>query len=562
MAFLACGAFHRVYSLSGFYGVVSAIGGGGMRKFAMSLTLGAMLTAAAWGEQTTPTPLTCGNLAKLTLPHTTILKAEPVKAGTLTPPPGNKHPIFGQLPSFCRVTAEAHPSADSHIEIEVWLPLAGWNGKFLGLGNGGFAGYIDYLGLAHAVQRGYAGGATDTGHSTKGADWALSHPEKIADYGFRGIHEMTLSGEAIAQAFYGRPPAHRYFASCSNGGRQALMEAQRFPDDYDGILAGAPANNWTHLLTGGLYAYHTLYGDPASYIPAAKIPTLSAAVLARCNPGNPQGFLDDPRTCHFDPASLLCKGADNDKCLTAPQVTALKALAVGAYESDHKVIWPGYLPGAEDGDGGWVDWITGSAPGTSAGAGFVRGYFDDMVYSNPDLDVNTLKLDEALKAAEAATGSVTDAVNPDLAPFRTHGGKLILYHGWNDPAINALNTVDYYNQVVATAGEQPAAGFIRLFMAPGMKHCGGGPGLASFGQDSADDSLQPLDADHNIYLALEAWVEKGTAPGKIIAAKVTREGVNAKVTLTRPLCAYPKQATYKGSGNRNEAASYVCAAPK
>jgi len=531
-----------------------------MRRIAMILSVGVLLAAAARGQQANKSPQSCQALVQLSLPDTTILKAEAVKAGKLTPPSDDKNPIYGTLPDFCRVTAESHPSTDSQIKIEVWLPLNGWNGRFLGLGNGGFAGSIGYAGLARAVKRGYASGATDTGHSTQGAEWALGHPEKVADYGYRGIHEMTLSAEAIVQAFYGRAPNHRYFSSCSNGGREALMEAQRFPEDYDGILAGAPANNWTHLLSGGLYAYRALYGDPASYIPASKIPALSAAVLAQCNPGNAQGFLDDPRACHFDPAVLECKGEDTDKCLTAPQVTALNALYAGAHAANGTLVWPGYPPGAEDGQGGWADWITGSAPGKSIGAGFVKGFFADMVYSKPDLDVSKLDLDAALKDADAATGSIMNSANPDLTGFRAHGGKLILYHGWNDPAISALGTVDYYNQVVATAGTQQAAGFVRLFMAPGMQHCGGGPGLASFGQGLTDDKLQPDDSDHSIYRALESWVEKGTGPERIIAAKVVNEGGKSKVVLTRPLCAYPAAAKYTGSGDRSDAASYVCAA--
>jgi len=517
-----------------------------------------MAAAAAWGQQA-DRKQGCNGLAKVSLPHTTILKAERIGARKWVPAPDDKSTIYRKLPAFCRVRAEAHPSADSQIEIEVWLPLTGWNGKFLGTGNGGFAGTIGYESMAHVVRLGYASAGTDTGHSTEGAEWALNHPEKIADYGYRGIHEMTLTGEALAQAFYGRAPEHRYFSSCSDGGREALMEAERFPEDYDGILAGAPANNWTHLLSGGLGVYLALIGD-ASYIPATKIPAIGAAVLAQCNPGNGQDFLDDPRTCHFDPGAMLCKGAENDQCLTGPQVTALKALYAGVHTADGSLVLPGYLPGAEEGGNGWASWIAGTAAGKSYGAGYVLGYFSDMVYSKPDLDLKTLNVDDALRAADTATGDLLNSASTDLTAFRARGGKLILYHGWNDAGIPALGTVDYYNRVVEAAGEQQAAGFVRLFMAPGMQHCAGGPGPVDFGQWGPDGDAPARDADHNIYLAMEAWVESGKAPERIVAAKLVEKGRKSTVKFTRPLCAYPLAAKYKGAGDRNDAASYECAA--
>ncbi|HUN86697.1 MAG TPA: tannase/feruloyl esterase family alpha/beta hydrolase [Terracidiphilus sp.] len=532
-----------------------------MRNVAWGLCLGAMMAGMAWGQQTTGTAQACHDLGKANLDHTVILSAEAVEAGKLTAPDGKANAIYAKVPAFCRVVAESHPSSDSQIKIEVWLPLSGWNGKFLGQGNGGFAGYIDYVGLAHAVRLGYASAGTDTGHSTQGAEWALGHPEKIVDYGYRGIHEMSETGEAIAQAFYGRAAEHRFFASCSNGGREALMEAQRFPDDYDGILAGAPAYNWTHLLSGGVAVYHALYGDEASYIPEGKVHAIAAAVLAQCDTRH-QGFLDDPRTCHFNPDVLLCKGADSDQCLTPPQLKALKVLYAGARTADGKQVWPGYLPGGEEGKGGWGDWIMGPGPNKSVGAGFVNGYFSDMVYSKPDVNVGELALKDALSTAMANTSSELDAVNPDLGPFRAHGGKLILYHGWNDPAISALGTVDYYDQVASRMGTQQTESFVRLFMVPGMQHCAGGPGINSFGQVWSGVDEKPMDAGHNIYLALEQWVDAGTAPDEVIGAHVEEAGGKMKVTMTRPLCTYPKEAHYKGTGNPKDAKSYTCAVPE
>ncbi|HLY42935.1 MAG TPA: tannase/feruloyl esterase family alpha/beta hydrolase [Terracidiphilus sp.] len=524
-----------------------------MRTLAFGLCLGVLGTAGAWGQAGS-----CGQIAKVNLEHTTIVSAEEVAAGKLTPPDtGKPDAVYSKVPAFCRVVAESHPSSDSQIKIEVWLPLHGWNGKFLGQGNGGFAGYIDYIGLSHAVRAGYASAGTDTGHTTQDALWALGHPEKMVDYGYRGIHEMTETGEAVTQAFYGKAPDHRYFSSCSNGGREALMEAQRFPEDYDGIVAGAPAYNWTHLVSGGLAVSHKLFGDPASYIPASKVHAIATSVLAQCDKTH-QGFLDDPRTCQFDPGVLLCKGAENDACLTAPQVTALKGLYAGAQGADGKQIEPGYLPGAEEGPNGWGSWVFGESADKSVGAGFVDGYFKNMVYEKADLDVKALNLDEALNAATEKTSQELDAVNPDLGPFRAHGGKLILYHGWNDPAIPAVGTVDYYNEVVEKAGAEEANGFVRLFVVPGLQHCGGGPGLNSFGQGWSGIDGKGADADHSIVMAVEKWVETGTAPERVTGAHVEEKNDKYKVTMTRPLCAYPKVAKYKGKGKRSEAGSWEC----
>ncbi|MDE3189178.1 MAG: tannase/feruloyl esterase family alpha/beta hydrolase [Acidobacteriota bacterium] len=540
-----------------------------MRGLAIGLCVGLAGLAAAWGQQASGNRQACEELAKLALPHTRIVQAAEVEAGKLAPPDDSKNPIFGQLPAFCRVVAEAHPSSDSQIKIEVWLPVSGWNGRFLGQGNGGFAGSIYYRDLASAVQHGYASAGTDTGHtgSTTEAAWALGHPEKVIDFGYRGVHEMTLTGQAITKAFYGRAPGHRYFSSCSDGGREALMEAQRFPADYDGILAGAPAYNWTHLVASGIHSIQALQGKPASRIPASKLPAIHDAVLAQCGKGGSDGFLVDPRQCHFDPGALLCKGAESGSCLTGAQVTALKALYAGARTKDGKLVDYGLLPGAELGRNGWEAWVTGSDSSTSLGSQFLTGYFADLVYGRKDLDVQKLNLDAALKAAESKTGSVLDAVNPDLSAFSARGGKLILYHGWNDPAIPAEGTVDYFNSVVATAGEQKAAEFTRLYMVPGMQHCGGGPGPASFGQRGPADLSQANDLEHNIYLALQAWVETGAAPGTLIAEHIERAENGAEdekpvVTLTRPLCPYPQEAGYAGKGDREKAASYVCAASK
>jgi hypothetical protein len=368
-----------------------------------------------------PQGKSCDSLAQVALPGGKITSAEVVAAGAFIPPnlkPDEKpSPTFKAAPAFCRVTATLKPTPSSDIKVEVWMPVSGWNGKFRGQGNGGFAGYIDYRALAEAVANGYASGATDTGHATTNADWALGQPEKIVDYGYRGIHEMTAESKAVVQAFYGSAPRLSYFASCSNGGRQALMEAQRYPADYDGIIAGAPANNWTPMLSAGLHVLQVL--DGAGYIPGAKAPAIAKAVVAACDAGQgvADGVIDDPPECHFNPEVMLCKGAETDSCLTAPQVASLKAIYAGATDASGKLIFPGVPPGAEDGRGGWATWIFGGEQGKSAGAFFVNGYFSNMVYDSKKWNFRTANVDSALQLATQKTGAVMNATDPNLKPF-------------------------------------------------------------------------------------------------------------------------------------------------
>lgn len=511
----------------------------------------------------------CENLAKLDLPNVSITTAATVPAGGFVGPPQNftgrdLSAFYKKLPAFCRFVAHARPSADSDIILELWMPASGWNGKLQGLGNGGFAGLIDTFELGAAVAKGYAAVATDTGHTGSPIDaaWALGHPEKIADFGHRGIHEMTRVAKLVIPQFYGSPVKHSYFAGCSDGGREAMMEAQRYPDDYDGILAGAPANYWTGLLALGVVVTQAVTATPASFIPPAKIAAIGNAVDAACDKldGVADGILNDPRQCHFDPASIQCDaGQDSDKCLTAPQVTALRAAYAGLRDAGGRQIFPGYLPGAEQGGNGWGTWITGAAPARSLMAFFGIGYFSNMVYDNTDWTYKSFKLESALATAKAKSASALDAVNPDLTPFRSHGGKLILYHGWDDPAIPALNTVNYYDEVVAKLGQANTDAFARLYMVPGMQHCDGGPGPTTFGQSASSPAEDP---EHNARVALENWVEQGTAPSTLIASKESTGTSQGSATMTRPLCPYPQFAKYKGSGDTNSADSFVCSTPK
>jgi feruloyl esterase len=535
--------------------------------------IAAILILGVSGAQAQPAATNgnnCADLAKLSLPSANIVSAQLVAAGAFTPATSDvmsqpENPIYRALPAFCRVVVLATPTADSAIPIEVWMPAKGWNGRFRGQGNGGFAGSISYLGMALAVLHGYATAGTDTGHSGSMADaiWALGHPEKVIDFGYRAIHEMTLKAKATVQAYYASPLQHSYFAACSDGGREALMEAQRFPADYDGIAAGAPANDFTHLTTNGLYNSQVLTVDPAAYIPSSKLPAIGAAVLAACDgaDGVVDGVVNDPPRCHFQPATLLCKGEETDKCLTAQQAHTLELLYAGGHDAAGKPIFPGYVPGAEEGTGGWALWITGPAPAASAIFAIAHGYFADMVYEQPGWDYKKADVGEVLKAAIEKTGNALDATNADLRPFAARGSKLILYHGWNDPAISALSTIDYYNAVRATTGPKETDSFVRLFMVPGMQHCDGGPGATSFGQFGYIPAGLPDDAQHDLYLALEAWVEKGSAPQTLIATKYEEKTTPPHVLMTRPLCAYPLQAKYKGSGDNTDAANFTCAAP-
>ena len=465
------------------------------------------------------------------------------------------------VPAFCRVAAVSRPSADSEIQFEVWMPASGWNSKFQGVGNGGFAGAIEYGQMGNMVSHGYATASTDTGHHTVGTDasWAAGHPEKTVDFGYRAIHQTAVNARAIIAAFYGQAPARSYFNSCSNGGRQALMEAQRFPDDYDGIVAGAPANYWTHLLANAVWDLQALQADQDSYIPPKKLPAIQAAALAACDAldGLKDNLIQNPARCHPDPSTLLCAGAETDACLTAPQVAALKKLYAGGRTSDGRQLFPGYAPGGEAEPGGWSVWITGPSPSHSLMYAFGTQFFRNMLYNDPAWDFHSFSADRDTKNADDKLAGALNATSPDLSRFLARGGKLILYHGWSDAAIAPQNTIDYYNSVTAKMGPDKVHSFVRLFMAPGVQHCFSGSGPNMFGQFSPGGG----DPDHDVDAALEQWVEEGVAPETIIATKHAGDlNPASKVVRTRPLCAYPLTAHYKGTGSVDDAANFTCAA--
>jgi hypothetical protein len=523
----------------------------------LRLYSGLIFVLALLGSGSSAAAQSCEKLADLKLPNTTITAAQSVAAGAFTPANGPAA-AFKDLPAFCRVTGVIKPTADSDIKFEVWMPASGWNGKFQGIGNGGFAGSISQPALASAVARGYATGSTDTGHSTTtDANWALGHPEKIVDYGHRGIHEMTEKAKSIVSAFYGSGPKHSYFASCSNGGRQALMEAQRYPNDYDGLIAGAPANYFTHILTGFAWNLQATQLDPQSYIAPSKMKAIETAGLAACDmhDGVADGVIDNPAKCKFDPSVLLCKGEETDSCLTEKQIAALKKIYSGPRTAKGEQIIPGFEPGGETGPAGWQAWITGSGSNKGLQYFFSSQTFANMVYNDPKWDLKTFELERDNKLADEKLGSILNATDPNLKAFKARGGKLIIYHGWSDAALPPMNSINYFQSVVAKMGERDTDSFVRLYMVPGMQHCAGGPGPSNFGATVGPIATDP---QHDMSMALERWVEQGVAPNEIIASK--RQGVDPKAPpiRTRPLCPYPQVAWYKGSGSTDDAANFEC----
>ena len=506
----------------------------------------------------------CSSLSTLKLANTTIVSAVSVPGGPIPLPAifGNAPPVVA--PARCEVQAIARPTTDSEIRLQVWLPVSGWNGKYLQVGNGGWAGSIDRVAMIEPLRRGYAVAGTDNGHQSDGpvpaAPWAVGHPEKLIDFGYRAVHETSVLAKAIVRARFGRDAARRYFHGCSDGGREALMEAQRYPEAFDGIIAGAPANNWSHLFTGFVWNEQALAQSP---IPAAKLPAIQNAVLAACDAldGVKDGLLEDPRACPFDPGSMLCRAGDASDCLTEGQVTTLRKIYGGPKNPrTGKQIFPGYPMGAEAIPGGWSPWIL--PPGLQAMFG--NSYYGQAVFEQANWDFRTLDFDADVEFGNTKAGSILNSTNPDLRSFRANGGKLIQYHGWGDAGISPLSSIEYYESVRAFLGRFPDArgtstdpmDFYRLFLVPGMAHCSGGIGPNDFGNGRR--SIR-TDADHNVLTALEAWVEKDTAPARLIGTGTTVN--DSAKALTRPLCPYPQTAHYRGTGDPSNAESFTCAVP-
>src|SRR5499427_2321286 len=378
----------------------------------------------------------CANLKSISLPNTTITLAESLPAGTFTPPAAAAPPAAegargagqrgGQpavlsVPAFCRVAATLRPSSDSEINMEVWLP-ENWNQKFQFVGGGGWAGVISYPALATALQEGYAAASTDTGHKGGTANFAIGQPEKLVDFAYRAVHESTVKSKTILTTFYDRAPRISYWNGCSTGGRQGLMEAQRYPDDFDAIIAGAPANYQTHLHAWDLGVSVPVLKDPASAVSAAKLTALNKAVIGACDAkdGVKDNLLNEPRTCKFDPSTLLCKAGDSDSCLTAPQLESVKRMYSPAKTKTGDIVFPGKEPGSET---TWNVISGGQAP-----PGVSLGSFQ-VAYDNLNWDWRSYDLDRDLTVVDEKVGTIINAINPDLSAFKARGGKLILYHG-------------------------------------------------------------------------------------------------------------------------------------
>jgi feruloyl esterase len=484
----------------------------------------------------------CESLLSTKIKNGAITAAQTVAAGAFTPGPGGgkQANAFRNLGAFCRVNATLTPVPDSEIKIEVWMPASGWNGNLQSVGNGGWAGSISYPAMGTALADGYATASTDTGHTGGNASFVTGHPEKVVDFAYRAVHEMTIAAKSVIASHYGVGPKLSFWNGCSTGGRQAFAEAQRFPDDYDGIVAGAPANYVTHLQGAQIWVSAISNKDQAGFIPASKFPALHNAVLAACDmlDGVKDGVLEDPTRCHFDPATLACQGAESTACLTGAQVAVAQQIYEGMKSpATGKSLFPGLELGSE---AGWNMLGTRNQP-----LGLADDIYKLLVHQDTTWDYKNFNPDVDLAKAEKTISAVMNSVDSNLKPFFSHktatgfGGKLLAYHGWADPGVMPRNTVNYYNSVVERVGPNTADS-MRLFMVPGMGHCRGGDGT---------DTFDPM-------IALRDWVESNKAPAQIVASKV-REG---KVERTRPLCPYPQVAKYKGSGSTDDAANFACAA--
>jgi Tannase and feruloyl esterase len=480
----------------------------------------------------------CETLASLALPQAKITTAQLVAAGAFTAPgAGRGGALFAQLPAFCRVAATLTPSADSQIQMEVWLPAENWNGKFLAVGNGGWAGTISLDAIAAGLRRGYAAASNDTGHSDAGAQFALSN-DKLVDFAYRAMHEMTVQSKAIVGAFYSQPPRLSYYQGCSTGGRQGMMEAQRYPEDFDAIIAGAPVYNMVHLNVSQTALQVHMLKNPERIVPQEKVTLFAKAAVAACdgNDGVKDNIINDPRACRFDPGTLVCKAGDAADCLTPAQVESARQLYLPVKTRSGDVVYPGRSPGVES---GWAARI----PVAGKPVNPLWGDMPKFVgHRDPTWDAMSFDLDKDL-ALTLKNASFIEASDPNLSRFKARGGKLLLWHGWADPGPAPENTINYYAQAATAAGGGSQEDWMRLFLLPGVAHCGGG-----VGPDQAD-----------FLGAMERWREQGVAPAQIVASR--NAGRGGLTPMTRPLCPFPQIAKYKGTGSTDEAGNFSCVAP-
>ena len=520
-----------------------------MKQHLWSIVVVALLSRPGWSATS------CEGLTSLALPNTTITLAKSIPAGTFKPPTGR--PIEN-TPGFCEVHGILKPADVSVIHFEVWMPAEHWNGKFEGVGNGGLAGTISFGPMAAALRRGFATASTDTGHATDEPRTWLANRERLIDYSYRALHLTTVNAKAIIDAYYGNAPQYSYYLGCSTGGKQGLMEAQRFPADYDGIVAGDAANFWTHQMMSEVWD-GIATGTPETNLSEGKLELIQNAVMAACDAadGAVDGIISDPMRCHFDPKKLQCKGEDAANCLTEAQVSAVEKLYSGPVNPrTGKKLYPGLYPGGELGWGKAGGQMVINRTKTSGVSSY--DFWRYALLNKPDWEFRAFDFDRDIALADEKLAPVTNATDPNLEDFRRLGHKLVYYHGAADPLIPAQNGIDYFETVVADQkGLERTQGFFRAFLVPGLYHCAGGPGPTAFG-GSVPPPAGQFDADHDVVSAVARWMEKGIAPDKIIATKYIDNDPAKGVAWQRPLCPYPEVARYKGSGDVNDAASFTC----
>ena len=482
----------------------------------------------------------CESLAGLALPQMSVTVAQTVAAGTFVPPGPPLSPlgrrVLAAAPGFCRVTATLMPSIESDIKIEVWLPVgAAWNGRFQAVGNGGWTGSIPYGAMAAAVTDGYATAGTDTGHVGNTAAFALGHPEKVIDFGYRAVHEMTAKAKTVIDAFYGKAPALSIWNGCSQGGRQGVAAAVRYPADFDAVIAGAPAVNYMHLHAGRMAINRAVNATPAAVIPPAKYAVIHQAVVAACdgNDGVADGVIENPGACTFDPKVLQCSAQDDGRCLTPPQVASAQLMYAGAaHPATRAEVLPGLARGSEL---GWA------VIGSPAPISYAADAFKYIIAKDPAWEASRFDPAIDLDRAQAADpDDVLGSTDVNLRAFFARGGKLLLYHGWSDPQVTPFNTINFFQRVVAGQGGAGVGTSVQLYMLPGVDHCTGGPGPDTFDKVGA----------------VESWMATGVAPPRIEASHRT----SGTVARTRPLCPFGQVARWNGSGSTDDAASFSCVA--